>query len=85
MAVPSDLVGVRKRGGADLGISQTPIERRQLGPQIDDRDIGGATAPSAAVGFGDIHQSFAKTLALLRRIDGDHSDIDAVAANLHLR
>src|SRR5688572_33311797 len=68
--------------GPVFHVTVFPVELRQFGTQVDDLDFH-ATAPvPQAPPFSRVHEHRAEALALLLRIDREHSEIAVFVANL---
>ncbi len=65
-------------------IAELAVNQRQLGTHADDAEVGELTACTAAEVLGLAHHARANARFLLCGIDRQHSDVDAVAIELHV-
>src|SRR5688572_22361417 len=68
--------------GPVFHVTEFPVERRQFGAQVDDFDFHGSAPVPHAPSFSRVHEHRAEALALLLRIDREHSEIAVFVANL---
>jgi len=74
----------RERRRAGLYVAHPLVNRRQLGPHVDGKNVHEFTPGLPGAPLGVVDQSATDSLALLGRIHGEQSEIGAIAAQFEI-